>query len=62
MDLICQMEKTNSTFEDKWKHYVDITLRYSQSHSFGSKDLKAALSALTTIDSSSDCGMCVPRY
>lgn len=62
MDLICQMEKTNSTFEDKWKHYVDIILRYSQSHSFRSKDLKAALCALTTTDSSSDCGMCVPSY
>ena len=59
MDLICQMERTSSMFEDKWKHYVDIILKYSQSHSSRNKDLKAALSVLATSDSSSDCGMCV---
>ena len=46
MDLICQMEKTNSVFEDNWNKYVDTILQYSQSQSLRSKDVKAALSLI----------------
>ena len=60
MDLICQMERTSLMFEDKWKHYVDIILKYSQSHPSHNKELKAALSGLAVSDSFSDCGMCIP--
>lgn len=44
MDMVCNMEKTFSLFEDKWKKYVGIVLKYSET--VQARDIQKALASL----------------
>ena len=42
--MICNIEKSSSLFEDNWKKYVSIIIRYSKT--VQAKEIKAALENL----------------
>ena len=48
MDMICNIEKSSSLFEDNWKKYVSIILKYSRTVQV--KEIKAALESLDNFD------------
>lgn len=54
MDMICHVEKTASMFEDSWKTYAQIILRYSKSIPFQTKELKKILKSIDTDDDDED--------
>ena len=48
MDMICNIEKSSSLFEENWKKYVSIILKYSKT--VQAKEIKAALENLDSFD------------
>ena len=54
MDMICNIEKSSSLFEDNWKKYVGIILKYSKTVQV--KEIKAALEGLDNFDDDDDTG------
>ena len=52
MDMICNIEKSSSLFEDNWKKYVGIILKYSKTVQV--KEIKAALEYLDNFDDDDD--------
>ena len=52
MDIICNIEKSSSLFEDNWKKYVGIILKYSKTVQV--KEIKAALENLDDFNVNDD--------
>ena len=46
--MICNIEKSSSLFEDNWKKYVSIILKYSKTVQV--KEIKVALESLDNFD------------
>ena len=48
--MICKLEGSLTAFEDGWRKYVFIIIKYALSHTFQTKDLRHALRDLSQED------------